>query len=96
MKFYYHSDASCVVRFQNAMRNIALCEISKVLSNVILPLPPSAKKTSGDMDCKCILFRKQQSKYICATDFFQIVNGVLTKFVHFDVFLNNFNLQNPD
>lgn len=92
MKFCYHSDASCVTRFQNAMRNIALCEISKVLSNVILSLPPSAKKTSGDMDCKCILFCKQQSKYICATDFFQIVNGVLTKFVHFDVFLNNFGI----
>lgn len=75
------------------MRNIALWEISKVLSNVILSLPPSAKKTSGDMDCKCILFCKQQSKYICATDFFfQIVNGVLTKFVHFDVFLNNFGI----
>lgn len=60
----------CVIRFQNAKRNIALCEISKALSNVTLSLPPSAKKTSGDMDCKCILFCKQQSKYICATDFF--------------------------
>lgn len=95
MKFCYHSDVLCVRRFQNAKRNIVLCEIPKALSNALLSLPPSAKKTSGDMDCKCSLFCKQQSKYICATDFFQIVNGILTKCVHFDVFLTTLESAEP-
>lgn len=51
--------------------NIPFREISRTLSNVLLSIPPSAKKTSGDIDCKCILFCKQQSKYICVTDFFK-------------------------
>lgn len=51
--------------------NISLCEIFTALSNVFLSIPPNAKKTSGDIDCKCILFCKQQSKYICVADFFK-------------------------
>lgn len=57
--------------FKMQKGNIPFREISRALSNVFLSIPPSAKKTSGDTDCKCILFCKQQSKYICVTDFFK-------------------------
>lgn len=33
-----------------------------------------------------------QNIFVLLIFFFQIVNGVLTKFVHFDVFLNNFGI----
>lgn len=44
VKFCYHVDVLCVIRSYIAKRNISLCEISRALSNVILSIPPSAKK----------------------------------------------------
>lgn len=78
-------DGSYMFWFMKSISNL-------LISNICTVLCTTCTLGTNDIFWLSMYFFKQQSPCICATDlFFQILNGILTNFSYFGIFLYDFS-----